>query len=251
MSGWTWRAPNEITGAGDATVDALAGGRRPAGRLGEHPEDRGLVQAELAVAGADPEDDLLGPDRVAVVERLDLRSRRGRSSARTWPRRFFASSIPHSIASWRAKTSIVTSGSRPSRSRMLAARAKYTSAESPDRISRDGRVRTRPISRDASRSVSSFALRVRGRVGLAAGRAWVAECSVRVRAVRTPPGPLRARAAEPMPRVRPSSRRPAARRARRRRRAVPPRRRARPPPAASQPSAGRAAPRRPPRRRSR
>ena len=50
-------------------------------------------------------------------------------------------------------------------------------------ISRDGRVLTMPISRDASRSVSSFALRVRRRSGCA-GRAWVAECSVRVRAVR-------------------------------------------------------------------
>ena len=71
MSGWTWRAPNEMTGAGDATSTHVARGGRPAGRLGEHPQDRGLVQAEPAVAGADPEDDLLGPDRVAVVERLD------------------------------------------------------------------------------------------------------------------------------------------------------------------------------------
>ena len=31
------------------------------------PEDRRLVQAEPAVAGADPEDDLLGPDPVAVA----------------------------------------------------------------------------------------------------------------------------------------------------------------------------------------
>ena len=52
-------------------LDALAGGGRPAGRLGEHPEQGGLVQAELEVAGADPEDDLLGRDDVAVVECLD------------------------------------------------------------------------------------------------------------------------------------------------------------------------------------
>src|SRR3954466_9203621 len=84
MSGWTWRAPKDTTRsraaaaapppggpahAGD--VDALAGGRCPAGRLGEDPEDRGLVQPELAIPGADPEDDLLRPDPIAVVERLD------------------------------------------------------------------------------------------------------------------------------------------------------------------------------------
>ena len=53
-------------------LDALAGRRRPAGRLGEHPEERGLVQAELAVPRADAQDDLLGRDQVAVVERLEL-----------------------------------------------------------------------------------------------------------------------------------------------------------------------------------
>jgi hypothetical protein len=36
--------------------------------LGEHPEDRGLVQPDLAISRADPEDDLLGCDRVAVVK---------------------------------------------------------------------------------------------------------------------------------------------------------------------------------------
>ena len=60
----------------------------------------------------------------------------------------------------RAKTSIVTSGSRPSRSRIVSARAKYTSAESPDRISCDGRVRVSPISPVRSR------LRLVPRLGL-------------------------------------------------------------------------------------
>ena len=56
---------------GSGRVDALAGGGRPAGRLGEHPEDRRLVQPEAAVPGADPEDDLLRREGVAVLERLD------------------------------------------------------------------------------------------------------------------------------------------------------------------------------------
>ncbi len=54
-------------------VHAQAGGTRPAGRLGEHPQERGLVQPEPAVAGADPEDDLLGFDGVAVGQRLEPR----------------------------------------------------------------------------------------------------------------------------------------------------------------------------------
>ena len=75
MSGCTWRAPNEITGLRRRGVDALAGRRRPARRLGEHPEHRRLVQRERPVARLDPEDDLLGRDRVAVGQRLDDRAR--------------------------------------------------------------------------------------------------------------------------------------------------------------------------------
>ena len=63
-------------GGGRGDVDALAGRGGPAGRLGEHPEDRGLVQAETPIPGVDPEDDLLRRDPVAVVERLDPRLRR-------------------------------------------------------------------------------------------------------------------------------------------------------------------------------
>ncbi len=109
-------------GGGD--VDDLPRGRRPAGRLGEHPEERRLVQPELAIAAADPEDDLLGVDAVAVGQRLDRGLRRGPRSASTWPSRFFASSMPHRTASCRVNTSIVTNGSRPSAARMLSARAK-------------------------------------------------------------------------------------------------------------------------------
>ena len=72
MSGWMCRAPKLMTGSGAAASTHLAGGRGPAGRLGEHPEERRLVQAEPAVARPDPEDDLLGRDAVAVVERLEL-----------------------------------------------------------------------------------------------------------------------------------------------------------------------------------
>ena len=52
-------------------LDAGARRGRPAGGLGEHPEEGGLVQPEPAISGADPEDDLLGLDGVAVVERLE------------------------------------------------------------------------------------------------------------------------------------------------------------------------------------
>ncbi len=57
---------------GRGGVDDLAGRRGPAGRLRQHPEDRSLVQPELAIAGADPEDDLLGADPVTIGERLDV-----------------------------------------------------------------------------------------------------------------------------------------------------------------------------------
>ena len=52
-------------------LDAFPGGRRPAGRLGEHPEERRLVQPELPIPGPDPQHDLLGRDRVAVGQRLE------------------------------------------------------------------------------------------------------------------------------------------------------------------------------------
>ena len=79
MSGWTWRAPNEMTGSGAAAVDALARGRGPARRLGEHAQQRRLVQPEGPVAGGDSERDLLRRDGVAVVERLDRDLRRVRA----------------------------------------------------------------------------------------------------------------------------------------------------------------------------
>ena len=44
----------------------------PARRLGEHAQDRGFIQPELAVACPDSQHDLLGRDVVAVVQRLDL-----------------------------------------------------------------------------------------------------------------------------------------------------------------------------------
>ena len=71
MSGWTWRAPKLIDGRRRGGIHALASRGGPAGRLGEHAQHRGLVQPELAIPGRDPEDDLLGVERIAVVERLE------------------------------------------------------------------------------------------------------------------------------------------------------------------------------------
>ena len=123
MSGWMWRAPKLMTGSGRRDVDAGAGGGRPAGRLGEHPEEGRLVQPEPAIARPDPQDDLLGLDDVAVVERLEAGLGRVRAGEHV-AQQVRASSMPHRTASWRAKTSIVTSGSRPSLARMVSARAK-------------------------------------------------------------------------------------------------------------------------------
>ena len=74
-------------------VDALARGGRPAGRLGEHAQERGLVQPEPAVAGrGSAARSPCGADAVAVVERLEHasrpgRRRRARGRAGSWPRR--------------------------------------------------------------------------------------------------------------------------------------------------------------------
>ena len=46
--------------------------------------------------------------------------------------------MPHSTASRRQNTSMATWGSMPSLDRISSARAKYTSADSPDRMSREG-----------------------------------------------------------------------------------------------------------------
>ena len=71
MCGWTWRAPKLMTGSGSAAVDAFLRCGGPAGRLREHPEDRGLVQAEGSIVAPDAEHDLLRLEGVAVGERLD------------------------------------------------------------------------------------------------------------------------------------------------------------------------------------
>jgi len=58
---------------GPRGLDAFARRRGPARRLRQHPQEGCLVQPELAVAGADAEDDLLRADLVAVVERFEAR----------------------------------------------------------------------------------------------------------------------------------------------------------------------------------
>ena len=84
MSGWTWRAPNEMTGSGAATsTHSRAAVAQPVD-WASIPRIAVSYRPNRAVAGADPEDDLLGRDPVAVVERLDLRLGRV-ASARTWP----------------------------------------------------------------------------------------------------------------------------------------------------------------------
>ena len=66
------RAESDDRDRGRGVDDPPCGGR-PAGAGGHDAEDRRLVQAEGRVAGADPHDDLLRPEGIAVVERLDDR----------------------------------------------------------------------------------------------------------------------------------------------------------------------------------
>ena len=68
--------PEADHGLGRGDVDDLPGRGGPAGRLRKHPEERGLVQPEPAVARADAQHDLARRDPIAVRERLDLRLRR-------------------------------------------------------------------------------------------------------------------------------------------------------------------------------
>ncbi len=73
MSGWMWRAPKLMTGSGAAaSTHARAAVAQPVD-WASMPEEGRLVQPEPAVAGADPEHDLLRPDDVAVVQRLEPR----------------------------------------------------------------------------------------------------------------------------------------------------------------------------------
>ena len=99
MSGWTWRAPNEITGCGAAaSTHSRAAVAQPVD-WASMPEERGLVQAERAVAGGDPEGDLL---RARSRRRRRAPRRRhldGSLEARAWARRFLTSSMPHRSAS--------------------------------------------------------------------------------------------------------------------------------------------------------
>ena len=75
MSGCTCRAPKEIDRLRRGGLDALAGRGRPACRLGEHAQHGRLVQGKGSVASADPEDDLLGRDEIAVRQCLHDRAR--------------------------------------------------------------------------------------------------------------------------------------------------------------------------------
>ena len=63
--------PEADHGLGRRDVDDLAGCRRPAGRLGEHPQKGRLIQPEPAVPGPDPQDDLARADPGAVGQRFD------------------------------------------------------------------------------------------------------------------------------------------------------------------------------------
>ena len=139
MSGWTWRAPNEMTGSGAGDVDALARRGRPAGRLGQHPEDRGLVQPEPGGSGRGS-----GGRSPWARSRSPSSSASscvsvGSASARTWPSRFLASSIPH-------------------RTRVLAGedlhRHERVEALALEDRSRRGRSRRRPSRRTGSRATA-------------------------------------------------------------------------------------------------
>ena len=76
MSGWMWRAPKLMTGSGAAaSTNSRAAVAQPVD-WASMPEERGLVQPELAVAAPDAQHDLARPDAVAVVQRLELGLRR-------------------------------------------------------------------------------------------------------------------------------------------------------------------------------
>ena len=123
MSGWTWRAPNEMTGCGAAaSTHSRAAVAQPvdwesipriAVSYSANRRYRARIRRTISLGA------IRSPSSSASTRVTD-----GSQAARTWPMRFFASSMPHRTASSRAKTSIVTMGSRPSRSRMLCARAK-------------------------------------------------------------------------------------------------------------------------------
>ena len=102
-------------------LDALAGGGRPSRGLGEHPEHRGLVQRERAVARRIRRTTSLGVTRSPSAIASTIAPG---SSPRTWPSRFVASPMPHRTASSRQKTSIVTTGSIPPGRGCCSARAK-------------------------------------------------------------------------------------------------------------------------------
>ena len=96
--------PEADDGLGRGGVDAFAGGRGPAGRLGEHPEERGLVQAEPAIARPDAEDDLLR----ARCGRRRRAPRAGSRRGRHGPARGRAGSSPR-----RSRTARRPAGRRP------------------------------------------------------------------------------------------------------------------------------------------
>ena len=71
MSGWTCRAPNEITGKGLATSTTSRAAVAQPVDWASMPRIAVSYRPTCAVAGADPEDDLLRRDRVTVIERFD------------------------------------------------------------------------------------------------------------------------------------------------------------------------------------
>ncbi len=91
-SGWTWRAPNETIGSGAAaSTHSRAAVAQPVD-WAIMPEQRGLVQAEGAVARANAQHHFLGLDRspshsASTVASPARRPRSGRGRAEPWPRR--------------------------------------------------------------------------------------------------------------------------------------------------------------------
>ena len=160
-SGWTWRAPKLMTGSGAAasthsraavaqpvdwaSIPSIAVSYRPNWRYRARMRRTTSLGAMRSPSASASRRGLavgrpgqhVGEQDLGLVDAAQDARRAGRRPPWSRP------------------------GRAPRPRRISSARAKYTSAESPDRISRDGRVRCRPIGRSGSSSASGVGHRAR------------------------------------------------------------------------------------------